>query len=491
MRPLANIARSALEARQDGEDPFGGPLTGGEVPTGIGPEEPAPSDTGMATPTNTGSSAEPTQTISSPSGWAFDPVQDAQTCEPLLITWTVNETLFTDIDRPMSLSLLYFPLNAPVPADAGFIGNEIAINGRFFNWSKVTVPAGDYVVQAHENREFVLSDHFRVSTGDDTSCIPDDVLSTGATGSTASTASTSTGTADSSKNTPSPIIGAVSSGRSHTAAVAGGVIGGIVGLALIILGAWYFLASRKRAALVGKRRPPRDGWGGLDSVDYKPTSSFQAGLAPGSNGATPRPSVSTTRSGAEPNYLPRITTRPSFGSLHEKTFSSSPTSDPFASPLSPSSHELARLPSTPVLAVHRSLDNYSTSSSPVPDPFVTPATTPSNDKATRRSSRGQRKPVPAYEPTAEELAQLAVARSQSESGRSAARSEAYAPSSASTSRQPSVKSGILSSSPAGSSILGNVDADAMIHSLKSKSSGTFEAKPMHYLMPDPPMPPPS
>ncbi|KIJ57045.1 hypothetical protein M422DRAFT_23160 [Sphaerobolus stellatus SS14] len=422
----------------------------------------------------------------SPSGWTFDPIELAVTCEFLEIPWTVNQTQFTDIDTPMALSLLNGDGSA-VPADAGTITSKTSIDAGLFDWSAVTVPAGQYLVKAVEAESgfIIYSNSFQVTNGGNTSCIPADALaasnpsSSSTSGSSTSSSSSNsattspTGSSSSSQNATFPVIGGLSEGKPKGAAIAGGVVGGLVGIALILLCAWYFLASRKRAALLGKQRPLRDGWGGLDSVDYKPTSSVTHALGAGSNAATPRPSIATTRSGfTDRDYLPPISAQPSLASLREKTLMPSPTN---GSPISPYAHELSHLPGTPIPGAHRSREGSTSSISPVPDPFATPAT----DKAARRSSRTQRKPVPAYKPTTEEMAQLALARSQSESGQSVTRSEMSA----------ATQQG---GSPPGSAMFGNVDTDAMIHGLKSKSSGNFEfEKPMHYLMPDPPRPPPS
>jgi len=424
------------------------------------------------TTSSTATAAAPTFTGTSPQGWSFDTIEDGFTCEPLEITWTVDTTKLTDDDRAMALVVLADPSSITPGVGMLPLASRVLILDQEFNWTTANVPPGSYIVQAHESKFDRLIDSlpFDIQPGPDMNCL------LGSSNTTVPSISLSTGSIPASSisgigasNTLSPVVGGVSSHKSSTGAIAGGVIGALAALAFAALGAWYYFVSRRRAAVRSRRLGQDRAWGGIDSVDHKPSNAALADFGATAGAVTPR--SNTSRS-----LLPALSARTSIGSLREKRHSHSPPPDPFANP--PSSHEMNRLESTP----RRSLDTYTPSTlAPTPDPFVHPSEMVS---PSRRVSRTVRKPVPAYEPTPEELEALALARSVS------ARSGGLKQDSSST----SLSSGSRQPSVLASTVGPDTQGDAVLHGLKSKGSGhfgEFDERAVHYLIPDPPRPPPA
>ncbi|KAF8516796.1 hypothetical protein JB92DRAFT_3142460 [Gautieria morchelliformis] len=278
------------------------------------------------------------------------------------------------------------------------------------------------------------------------------------------------------------VLSAAKSG-TNTGAIAGGTVGGVIALVCAGIAA-FFLCTARRRARAKRFIERRKHWSGANSVDSKVPLSRASLQGEGIDHLDPQGvSVLRTIGRAHVNSssslvgekvlsdptgrgheLPELTRQGSWSSTN--VFETDSTGHGLPRPL-----ELVHLPGRP------SAPASPRTSVELHDPFA-PTPTATN----RRASRTPRKPVPAYEPTAEELEALTIERTRSD--RSHSRNSVNpSPSSYRPSVYPHQHSSSISTEA-------SVHGEALLHGLKSKSSGHFEDQPMHYLIPDMPSAPP-
>ncbi|KAF8520937.1 hypothetical protein BU17DRAFT_88521 [Hysterangium stoloniferum] len=408
---------------------------------------PNPTQTGSSSGSLTISSMQPVQTPppgspSFPLIWSFDTLNNATTCEPFTITWSLENATPQNLSAVDVMSL-YIQNN---DVTQNIVNQTIVINVPLaktgYTWSAVTVPSGSYVIQGIQTQTNGTSEEsplFFVQAGTNTSC----VTSTGASlGGTLNTHNT-----------------------TRTAAIAGGVVGGLVLIACLAMAVLFIYTLRKKKQ-AGRARKRRGGWGGLDSVDIQPDTSLDYKPHSSRVGLNAR---ATQVSSFEAGQLGSMRSVSSLDG--EKTAPAvvpRESVEPGLNPGSPTSVELAHLSSSN--RSHRSsLDTA----------IGSVMSTSSGAQIPRRASRTPRKPVPAYDPTPEELNELSIARSHS------ARSTVSQLTSATTTSIPAPAS---QSHHQHSSTVSQHN-ETLFQGLKSKSSGNFENQPIHYLIPDLPPPP--
>jgi len=392
------------------------------------------------------SSMQPVQT--SPPGssspaliWSFDAPSNATTCEPFTITWNLNTPLNL---MAVDVMTLYIDNNNDTHKVVNLtIDINVPLLEERFTWSAVTVPPGSYVIQGIQteaNGTSGTSPPFSVQAGTNTSCI----TSTGASlGSTL--------------NVHHP---------TKTAAIAGGVVGGLVLLACLAMAA-FFIHTVRRRRQPKRARTGRGGWGGLDSVDLQPNSSLDFKPHSPLVGLNARAiQVSSFEAGSPGSVRSSLD-----GEKIAPAVAPRENMEPGLDPGSPTSVELAHLSSSN--RSHRS--SVDMGNEPV-------MSTPSAAQNPRRASRTPRKPVPSYDPTPEELNVLSMARSHS------AHSTASQLSSSPTVTTTTITASATQSYNQRSSSVSE-HKEALLEGLKSKSGGTYDNQRMHYLIPDMPPPP--
>ncbi|KAI0360340.1 hypothetical protein OH77DRAFT_1516853 [Trametes cingulata] len=215
--------------------------------------------------TSTSSSAGPAQTGS----FTFTTVPFTDTCASATLRWAYN-------GPAESFSLFASPASE---VDEGADGVEVigvpvaynlALASQTFNWSPVNLTAGSYIMHAVGSGISAQSSQFEVGFSADSSCLNE-----------ADSSQTNPPLASSS---PAPVAAATS--HSHTAVIAGAVVGGVVFLTII---AAIFACMRRGV----RRRPSRRGssgsrkeklrystqWVGLSSVDTLPTHFSRSNTA--------------------------------------------------------------------------------------------------------------------------------------------------------------------------------------------------------------------
>ncbi|KAH8101765.1 hypothetical protein BXZ70DRAFT_74931 [Cristinia sonorae] len=151
---------------------------------------------------------------------------------------------------------------------------------EMYKWNPVTVPIGQYVIWGCYNGEVSISPTFFVSSGPDNSCLAGNtpIPSPNPTSESVTTTPPSNNT-----DTPIPIGAIASDSHSHVGAIAGGTIGGIALLLLILLGVYAFLRYRRRvnrtrsasqSGAIGGGGGGAGKWNGLSSRESNIQSSL-------------------------------------------------------------------------------------------------------------------------------------------------------------------------------------------------------------------------
>jgi hypothetical protein len=213
----------------------------------------------MATPNSTSSAAP-----NSPSNIAFHTVSDMTTCSSSSIVWDAGANtgapfllVVTNIGVPQTpgSARRLVVRESPVSPVNETLDVQADPSAGSFSWTKVNVPQAWYQIVAYTRTGEVKSNDFLVVNGTDTSCLA--VADPSSSSGSSSPASTNT---PSPTPSPSPTPGA--SSRSRAGAIAGGVVGGIAFLALLIALLFFCrrrssrrAPSRKWAAEAGVKRP--------------------------------------------------------------------------------------------------------------------------------------------------------------------------------------------------------------------------------------------
>lgn len=480
-------------------------------------------------PTNPVPAPAPTQSPGNPPSapWSFitqGATPNATTCQPYQIQWSVSNA------NPSTTHLDLYITNDSGTANMTIATDQPLTNDAYM-WAAVSVNPGMYQIQGIGSDRSQSSYALFVQAGSDTSCL----------------ASTGSGNTTSPVAGPSPIVAA--SHGANTAAIAGGTVGGIVLLAFvgIVIILLRRICTQRRRALRSHGVGLRPDWNGLNSVDSRVpvsrTESVHGDMGAGmvmadaavQQGSTPLHATSraldsssslegekggvigsgskdlTTTPG---NLLPILARHAAWSSdsvIHHgvSNVAGVGAGGPHANVL-PRPVELAHLANrTTTTTLQQSSPRPSFDLASDPDPFSSTPIAGANNN--RRSSRTPRKPVPTYDPIHLELEMerdAALVRTGSdESGYSQFNVPTHQtpmPTPTQTqmpmpmpmpAMQPS-SYGSSSSTFAPSSYgsyasqgLGSQQqhSEALLHGLKSKSSGHFDGQPVHYLIPD--MPP--
>jgi hypothetical protein len=238
-------------------------------------------DSSVATPVSTSSSAAPAST--SPS-FVWHPVGEMFTCGQTNVRW-----IYTGTSSPLTLNITNInvtqqaPLSSIGPSSTSSSASAVAVSAtssalarRQFNgyggsylpsvnefliagidpaannftWTNVNVPQGWYQIFANvQNTVQATSASFYVQNGTNTNCVPQyaagvPVPSTGADSSSTSPVPVATGSPSSAQ-----------SSHSHAGAIAGGVVGGLALLGVVI--ALFICFARRRSR--GTRLRDEDG----------------------------------------------------------------------------------------------------------------------------------------------------------------------------------------------------------------------------------------
>ena len=183
---------------------------------------------------------------STSSGFTFGTILDVTTCQSLSISWNITVGIkVLEGNETVSLSLLSVAgQNASLDL---LLSYSQPIIDETFVWSIVTVPPGNYVIQAKENQNHnvLISPPFSVLPGSNTTCIldPNDTPANSTT-----------------QTPPAPPDSKIHRGPG-VGVLIGVIVGGVLLLILLGLASWYSLRKRRQqTTAIPPKRPsrPRD-----------------------------------------------------------------------------------------------------------------------------------------------------------------------------------------------------------------------------------------
>ncbi|KAL1664996.1 hypothetical protein GGF50DRAFT_101145 [Schizophyllum commune] len=390
---------------------------------------------------------------------------------------------------------------AASPSSGGItslISTDIRASARTFTWSSVEVPQGWYNLNASiPSRNYVanLSPSFYVRNGADTSCLLGASTTTTSGSQGAETSSSATGS-----SATAVAVGASSSNPVDAGTIAGAVIGSIAGVTLLAGAFLWFLCRRRRQH---KRTPS-----GVETASMRQTKPSKQPKPYATNGPFGLQHHHRSSDGSQGHILSHA----SHGSASESTVGActSPTSESeekleSAVPTRANSHEQRRSAEAPRRASteHRRTPSYPPQA---PTPEVTPPAAAVTRAPTTRKT--PRKPVPSYI-AAEETGSAPASPTTPAAAASASSAPALVhrssdnsvkgsvntvdtPSGGKTSRRRSLQAkGEADRGRVGHYAVGSARSatlDPTRPDLKNKNS--WDERPMHFLIPDMPPPPP-
>ncbi|KAI5832268.1 hypothetical protein K523DRAFT_370760 [Schizophyllum commune Tattone D] len=390
---------------------------------------------------------------------------------------------------------------AASPSSGGItslISTDIRASARTFTWSSVEVPQGWYHLNASiPSRNYVanLSPSFYVRNGADTSCLLGASTTTTSGSQGAETSSSATGS-----SATAVAVGASSSNPVDAGTIAGAVIGSIAGVTLLAGAFLWFLCRRRRQH---KRTPS-----GVETASMRQTKPSKQPKPYATNGPFGLQHHHRSSDGSQGHILSHA----SHGSASESTVGActSPTSESeekleSAVPTRANSHEQRRSAEAPRRASteHRRTPSYPPQA---PTPEVTPPAAAVTRAPTTRKT--PRKPVPSYI-AAEETGSAPASPTTPAAAASASSAPALVhrssdnsvkgsvntvdtPTGGKTSRRRSLQAkGEADRGRVGHYAVGSARSatlDPTRPDLKNKNS--WDERPMHFLIPDMPPPPP-
>ncbi|OJT08290.1 hypothetical protein TRAPUB_829 [Trametes pubescens] len=250
-------------------------------------------DTSSATPTG----------VDSGSNFIFVTMPSSMdTCGSATVGWDY-------IGADYNITLLVSSTVMPDPGDVGstilslVIAQDVDAASDSFSWSPVKLPAGRYILRATGPNIAAESKIFTIVNGTDTSCLsgvpahspasPSKQMShvIGTSGTTTQTSSFMPSDTATSSPSPSPTR------RSHSGAIAGGILGGIGILAVVIVAAAYLRRRHARPPWTAGERDREKASGARAQHGFEEHSSpvkSQTSIAP----------LSGKRARLEPNRRP-------------------------------------------------------------------------------------------------------------------------------------------------------------------------------------------
>lgn len=330
-------------------------------------------------------------TTTSTTDIVFLTIPNLVTCGPVTIEWIYNATTpptsnyflaVTNIGVNQSgLSRRRYPLASRqstivVNTTLGAIN---ASSGQF-DWVKVNIPQGWYRMDIYSTTEVVPSNTFNVTNGADVSCVvipsqPSTSPPLSSTVPSSSLSHSSFSTNIPSVATSSPVVGTSSMNKG---AIAGGVVGGVAALSLIVVLAMWLFRHRRTGvrkaipppSVAGAKRKPSKG-------NHTPSDSAGTILPCGGNKQnSPQLSTSGDCASEKSVVADEDTILTLFPTVPVRSYSESSTSD--------------RRPTS--MIVKPSFESYESTQS-------RPQTSPLHSRyPPDRTRRASRKPVPAYHP---------------------------------------------------------------------------------------------
>ena len=357
-----------------------------------------------------------TTTTTSAGGIVFSTVPSLTTCTQATIVWTYNGTTSNTSSYPLvvtNIGIDQWSLSRRVSLSVR--GQSTAavnmtlslINPLTGNlpWPEVNVPQGRYRLDAYASGGVQSSNIFNVTNGVDLSC-----LTASSPSSTSSITYTSTplpsSTISSARNPSVTSLTPVSGNSSvDKGIIAGGIVSGVVVLALVAVVVLWIFRRRKTIAwnATSANSVPRTR-GQASRGLHNPSESTGAILAfdGGNQDNFPHLSTSEEDFGSEKSAIAYNDTKPNLPPIAvTRAYSKSSTSSrrPVSMAVQPSFESREMLQSmSSRRQPHRSLD-----SSPVPPSSIVIPPSPSSPSQPRypsdRVRRTSRKPVPVYDPS--------------------------------------------------------------------------------------------
>lgn len=239
-------------------------LRGRQVQTGPGPQQ-----------ISTTSTSAPEPTPSTPLTYLIiNTPSQLSTCQSATVAWTYTGPVPADLTLGVTdINVDQSKAPSTPPGIIQIWSSSLDAASQSWTWPQVNVSSGYYIIEGAVLGSSAQSQPFFVASGSDTSCVPQSSssISTPTTSSTTSSISSPSSPASSSD----PATG--STKKTNVGAIAGGVIGGVIILA-VGLAALLLLRKNKRASR--SRRATNVGWGGLKSTDSQDPFSG-GGQAPG------------------------------------------------------------------------------------------------------------------------------------------------------------------------------------------------------------------
>lgn len=315
-------------------------------------------------------------------------VPNLLTCSTVTIQWVYNGTTPPTSNYSLVVTNIGVNQGGPsrrehplVPRQSTTVVNTtlaaVNVTTGEFEWIKVNIPQGWYLMNIYAPAGPVPSNVFNVTNGLDVSCV---VGLSQSSISPSSSLVTSTSPSQAASPTNTALV-TTSTPTVQKGAIAGGAVGGVVVLALIA--ALFLWLSRRRKARARKVTPsvacPRTK-GQPSKGNHTPSDSTGAILRYGGNKQnSPRQlsmsegDCTSEKSAAAEDTMPKL---PSIAAARSHSKPSSPTSD-----VRPAS-----------MVVKPSFESYDSVQSPS-------STSPAHSRyPPDRSRRASRKPVPAYNP---------------------------------------------------------------------------------------------